>query len=181
MLEVNEKADKLESYGFKADLKHHSKRNHKTLELLTIISLKDNPTLNLAVAQPSVYKVEESNLGTGILAYSTNELDALRHYIKQDEMIIKIDVSVDISRVLNLYEYRDKEYLRLVHESLNSQFESDNEFLNRVYIKGNRKFDLVHGTVELGEPLFKDSRITEYMNHGYLILNENIIQRADTV
>lgn len=36
----------------------------KTRELLTVISLADNPTFNLSVAQPSKYKRVESLIGT---------------------------------------------------------------------------------------------------------------------
>lgn len=154
----------------------------KTYEFLTVISLKDNPTLNLSVAQPCKYKREESYIGTGILAYGTNARDILKRNIKPNEKIIKISINVDKNNVLNLCSYRSKEYLRKVYKTAgNKEFKSDKEFLNYVYKKGTKKIDLVYSILPLGQPIFPDSTIVDYMDKGGLILNEDIIQSAEEV
>lgn len=62
-----------------------------TKELITVISLKDNPNLNLKVAHPSEYKITKHPiLGTGIIAYNKNAYTILKENLKENEIIISI-------------------------------------------------------------------------------------------
>lgn len=150
----------------------------KIVELLTIISLEDNPNINLSVAQPSKYRLVKSNMGTGIIAYKLNALDILKRDLKSNEKIIKIHINVDDTKVLDLCTYRHKKYLVEVYKTANKKFKTANEFMNYVYAKGNKKYSLISSIITLGSTLFNELPIPEYIERGYLILNENIIYKA---
>lgn len=50
--------------------------------------------------------------------------------------------------------------------------------MNYVYAKGNKKYSLISSIITLGSTLFNELLIPEYIERGYLILNENIIYKA---
>lgn len=143
--------------------------------LLTVISLDDNKNINLSVAQPN-YMISNTSMGTGILAYKSDALNILKRDLKQNEIIIEIHISVDANEILDLCTYRHKEYLKKVHKTANKQFISDNEFMDYVHKKGNKKYKLVVGIVAQGKVIFAGSSIPEYINRGFLIIDESIIQ-----
>lgn len=106
----------------------------ETKEFITVISSSDNPNLNLDVAQPYKYKFERK-LGTGIVCYKYNALDILKKNLQKDEMIIKVSVKIDESKVLNLCSYGDKEYLRDIYETITDKsiIQSDTDFIDYVW------------------------------------------------
>lgn len=160
---------------------NHQKKTQQ--EVYTVISLKDNPNLNLSVAQPSKYKVEKTSFGTGIVCYRKSALNELKRKLGIDEKIIKITLDINEDTVLDLCGTRDKNYLKQVYNTISDkqQIETDSKFIDYVCKKGNKKVDIVAFFVILGSPLFEGSLITDYMDKGYLIKNANIISKAESV
>ena len=152
-------------------------------ELLTVISLKDNPNLNLSVAQPSKYKIEHSNFGQGILCYSKKALDILNTTIKPNEKVIKISIELDSNKCLDLCSTKNKQYLREVYRTIEDKqaIKNDYDFINYVCQKGKYKYDAILYYVILGKPLFAGSIITDYMGQAILIRNSNIIISAEEI
>lgn len=153
-----------------------------TIELITVISLKDNPTLNLSVAQPSKYKISKTSLGTGIMCYQINALDILRKHIKRDEQIIKVTVDKNV-KILNLCLYRDKQYLKDIYESISDKsiIKTDADFIDYVCNKGKKKYKGVMGFITLGKTIYTDSLIPDYMDKGFILMDEKIIKKAEAV
>lgn len=48
--------------------------------------------------------------------------------------------------------------------------------MDYVHKKGNKKYKLVVGIVAQGKVIFAGSSIPEYINRGFLIIDESIIQ-----
>lgn len=155
--------------------------NNKTQKLYTIISLNDNPTLDLKVAQPSNYKIDSTTIGTGIMCYQKGALDILKKQLKPNERIIRIEVDVNTDRVLSLCGTRDKQYLRKIYKSISNKsiIKSDRDFIDYVCQKGTKNYDIIIGFIALGEPIYKGSVITDYMNKGWVIKNDKVIIKAD--
>ncbi len=152
---------------------------YRLIELLTVISLTDNPTLNLSVAQPAKYMITKHTMGDGILAYNLNAKDVLLNTIKANEQVIKIQVRIDNDKVLNLCSNDCKQYLREVYKTANRKFDSDNAFMNYVSKKSNKRYASVYGIVALGNRLFKNSNIPEYIDKGFLLKSTDIIYKAE--
>ena len=152
------------------------------IEFITVISLKDNPTLNLSVAQPSKYKISTTSLGTGIMCYQMNALDILRKHIKKDEPIIKITVNKNV-RMLNLCLYRDKQYLKDIYESISDKsiIKTDADFIDYVCNKGIKKYKGVIGFITLGKSIYNGSIIADYMDKGFILIDEKIIKKAEAL
>jgi hypothetical protein len=112
----------------------------KIVELLTIISLEDNPNINLSVAQPSKYRLVKSKMGTGIIAYKLNALDILKRDLKSNEKIIKIHINVDDTKVLDLCTYRHKKYLVEVYKTANKKFKSEKSQFGLVCLKSKGRW-----------------------------------------
>lgn len=71
ILACQNKSDNIDIEDF--ELEDSISMEKTTKELITVISLKDNPNLNLDMAHPSEYKVTKHPiLGSGLMAYSKN-------------------------------------------------------------------------------------------------------------
>lgn len=157
------------------------KDSAKVIELLTVISLTDNPTLDLSAAQPSKYKVEHTILGTGIMCYKGNALQILNKQLEPNEKIVKIKVKICKDDILDLCSTRHKKYLRDVYNTITNKekIKTDTEFMNYVCKKGTTKFSMVTGLYMLGKPLYEGSSIVDYMEKAFLIRNTDIIISAE--
>lgn len=152
-------------------------------ELYTIISLKDNPNLNLDVAQPNNYKTETTLFGNGILCYQKNALNILKSTLAPNEIIVRITVYITRETLLDLCGTKDKDYIKRVYNTITdkSKISTDEELINYVCKKGNREIDVIAFFTMLGSPIFDSSIITDYMDKAFLIKNTNIIVKAEQV
>ena len=91
--------------------------NYGIKEFLTVISLNDNPNLNLEVAQPCKYKIDKK-ITTGIICYTLDALDVLKGTIKPSEKIVKVGVKTKECKILDLCSYKDKQRLRDVYTTI---------------------------------------------------------------
>ncbi|MBR4026905.1 MAG: hypothetical protein IKJ01_05030 [Lachnospiraceae bacterium] len=125
--------------------------NEKNFTLLTVISISDNPTLNLEVAQPSKYKIIKSMFGTGILCYRENAYNILNKKLSKDEKIIKIKIKIPQEEILDLTSSKQKEYLREVYATINNKdkIKTDADFIDYVCKKGKKKFSMIVGITGL--------------------------------
>lgn len=155
----------------------------KRIELFTVISLTDNPTLNLSVAQPNKYRVEKSVFGKGVMCYTRGALGVLKKQLTKDEKIIKIVIEVETNDILNLCSIKDKQYLRDVYNTIEEKdtIKSDGDFIDYVCSNGVRNYKVVTGFIALGKRLFSDSIITDYMGTGFLLKKRNIIISAEEI
>ena len=160
------------------EIQMQNRETKKSYELLTVISLNDNPTLDLSVAQPSKYKVEDTSFGRGIMCYKTNALNILKGTINSHEKIVKI--MVESNSILNLCGTKSKDYLRKVYSTITDKesIKTDADFLDYVCNKGNHKIEIITGMIVLGKPIYKGSLICDYMDIGFLIKSSQIITKA---
>lgn len=157
----------------------------KEMELFTIISLKDNPKLNLNVAQPCKYKISSNGFATGIMCYKENALELLKKQLQQDEKIIQITVQISEDKVLNLLGYSNKKYLKQVYETISEdvkkQLIADKDFIDYVWKNGKRKIDMIVGMTVLGGSIYPTSAIYDYMDYAFIIKNRDIIKSAKEI
>ena len=160
-----------------------SNQHIKQMELYTVISLKDNPNLNLEVAQPSKYKVENTFFGKGILCYKKNALKILKSKLEPYENIIKVTININQDTLLNLCETKDKEYIKQVYNTISdkSQISTDADLINYVCIKGNKHVDIIATFMILGSPIYEGSTIADYMDMTFLLRNTKTIIKAEKV
>ncbi len=164
------------------EAQYMEKSTIKEIELLTIISLIDNPNLKLSVAQPSKYKVERTKFGIGIMCYKANALQMLKKQLKSNEKIIKIKIQVSAKDILDLTS-SDKKYLKDVYNTITDKeaIKTDADFIDYVCKNGVRNYSVVSGFYPLGNQLYEGSIIVDYMDRIYLIRNRDIIISAKDI
>ena len=192
MLEQNEQikeSEEIFSNDFEDDIIYIKNTNDEdfmnkvTREFYTIISLNDNPTLDLAVAQPSKYKIDSTAIGTGIMCYQKTALDILKQQLEPNERIIKITVDINRASVLDLCKTTNKQRLRKIYKSISDKsiIKSDRDFIDYVCKKGVKKYDMIIGFIALGKPIYTGSIITDYMDKGCVLKNDRVIVKAEAV
>ena len=146
-------------------------------EMLTVISMSDNPNLNLKVAKPSKYKIEKTLLGTGIMCYKTNAIEILQNTLNKNEKILRIELDMQRIKALDLCSSKDKQYLKDVYNTITdkTQIESDTDFLDYVCENGVREYTAILGLTVLGGLLFDKSIIADYTDKCLLIKDRSLI------
>lgn len=155
-------------------------------KLLTVISEKDNPNIefNTTVRQPNYHITENSGLGTGIMCYKENALNILKRTITREQRIVKISIEIQESEILCLTRYsKQKEMLKAFYNNLTHEekehINSDETFINYVCKKSNPKYKAVMGITVLGNKIYPESNIIEYMDTAISLKTEDIITRAE--
>ena len=148
-------------------------------EFLTVISLNDNPNLNLEVAQPCKYRIDKK-ITTGIICYTLDALDILKENIGPNEKIVKVGVKTKECKILDLCSYKDKQRLKEVYATITNKsvIKSDVEFIDYVCRKSNKRYNAVKTIIALGNVMYDGSNIPDYMGISIILKTENLIEYA---